>query len=241
MSVRFSNLTTHFSRSSNVPAANAFSMLAWARQESDTNIEASLCGFDNGTDGLDAEFGPDGTTLRLYAYGSTANAASSPTLGKPFCIALKGAPGSGVNDYTMLWRHQDSSSWIVTTLSSSSSWTPTRIIVANYPPDARFGLSGDIWGFKLWDRTLSNDELLAESFYSAVKFPTSLNLHWPMRSASDTVDLSGNTRSPTITGSPTTSDETWLPWRAGSRVLRAFPGTSRTAAISSYHRMMGRL
>jgi len=80
--------------------------------------------------------------------------------------------------------------------------------------------SGRMWNIKCWSRALSAAELMIEARYERVKFPQNLHLHWPMSHASDTRDLSGNNRTPTIVATPATEPADWQPWKPRARIIQ---------------------
>lgn len=224
MSVRFPQLSAFYSRSTNVPNNASFSMLAWFRQVTDTNDFAVLFGLASGADGADLEFASDGSTLRCYSAGSAQDFATSPTLGRPFCAAIA-ASNNGANIFNVgYWRHADEVAWQVspTVQHGIGAITVTALNIGNFKPSPVFGFDGDIWGVKVWDRTLTAEELLIESFYAGVKFPTSLNSFFTLESTADAIDRSGQGRDLITEGSGhADSSASWKLWRPGARVIRS--------------------
>lgn len=197
-------------------------MTAICLQVTDNNDFVSILGLYGGSDNIDIEFGSDGNTLRVYGSGSANDFATSPTLGKPFAVAIS-ADNDGVTvQMDAYWRHLDQASWqtVAPITFGLASIVPIGINIGNFPPSPNFGLIGDIWNVKIWDRKLTADELLLESFYAGVKLPASLNSHFRLDSASDLVDRSGQGRDLSSTGGLTDSAASWAPWKAGARVIR---------------------
>ena len=99
--------------------------------------------------------------------------------------------------------------------SAINSYTPNALYVLNDQYDEWF--DGVVWNVKCWDRALSAAELLIESYYLAVMFPSSLNFHWHLDRHDQTFDIGGNARAPTVNGSLATQDSggsgVWQPRR----------------------------
>jgi len=75
-----------------------------------------------------------------------------------------------------------------------------------------------VWNVKCWDRVLTAAEILVESFYDAVKFPSSINFHWKLPDTSRVEDSSGNGRGATVGGSLASELTSWQPWKPGARI-----------------------
>lgn len=90
-----------------------------------------------------------------------------------------------------------------------------------------------MWNVKIWDRSLNDDELLVESFYAGVKYPTSLHLWWQLKRHDDLSDSSGNGRSGTSGGTLTTEDASWQPWKSGAQIIVRVQGADPATAFQT--------
>lgn len=216
MAVRFDASGDRLYTTANPPAANAYTLCGWAVLASDINTTGAVCAVENGlTSAGETQCiatDSDGTTIRLFGDGAFSAAGFTPGLGVPFFFAMvaTGTGASGLNAYL----RTASQNSFATLTRNGNIFTPSHVFIGNdsyaeYWP-------GDAWNVKQWNRALSAEELLIESFYARPMFPASLNFWWPLHNASDTADRSGNGRNPTVGGTLTTQDgpvNLWVPRR----------------------------
>jgi len=167
----------------------------------------------------------DGTSLVFFdATGGPSSTIATLVAGTPFAWAVT-STGTGAGQTTGYYRAVGSNVWSSATYGRGA-FVPAALQIGNDQYSEWF--NGRFRDIKCWDRALTADELLVESFYERVKFPTSLNFHWPLRSSTDTGDYSGNGRNPTVGGTLTTEDTGWQPWKVGAQVQApaAAAGTS---------------
>jgi hypothetical protein len=117
--------------------------------------------------------------------------------------------GLTVGAHVGYYRASTANTLTTLTMSGGSrvNMTPALLRFGKTSETGAAGWNGRLWNIKCWNRALTAAELLIESFYTRVMYPSSINFHWPLRNASDTRDLSGNARSPTTAGSLATEDE----------------------------------
>lgn len=216
MPVRFDASGDSLSRSAALPDPTAFTVLIRARIVNLRSADSTLIA-------LESAFGSAGeyiylnasNQLGIYCSNTGPSAfASTPATGVDFDVALR-RNGSGVGG---AWKLAGDSTWITVT-GSGTSWTSATLTLGSDSASAWF--DGVIAHAKVWDRVLTDDELLVEAFYRKVMYPTSINGHWPLDLSSDLADRSGNGRDLSAGGTLAESDALWLPWSAGHQVRRA--------------------
>lgn len=199
-------------RAANLPSSTSFTFCAWVR----VNGTGTVFSLESagGADGLylyfSAGVGHVGE-LAIYA-GSTVLSGIAPSAGDRIFLAFCNS-GSGAGNCTAYYR-QDSANALISWSASGRSFTPATLYVGN--DYGGFSLSGDLWNVKAWDRVLSADELLVESYYRRPVFPSSLNFWWPLDNHTDTKDYGGNGRDATVTGTLATAPSAgglWMPRR----------------------------
>ena len=141
--------------------------------------------------------------------GSAASAAafaSRPATGAWFAWYLR-CSGTGANQLEAGWRAEGSSAWVTATATHADT-TPAFFLlgpITGAPIVARFGAA------KVWDAVLTDQEIYANTQFVRAIRRTNLRYEWPLASATDTRDLSGNGYSPSIT-SGTTELGPPIPW-----------------------------
>lgn len=211
MGVRFTAASGQYlSRTANLPAIGAYTLMAWCRPAS-LPAFAAVLGIGSVSGGTPNNFiGRTNSDWGIWVQGVAnpfASAAYSVAAGDVECVALT-CNGTDVIGYT---RKRAANAWTIVTATAQTG-TVDAVRVGNSTYDGTDYWDGRIWNVKVWDRALSAEELLVESFFDRVKFPQSLNFHWPLRSADSYPDLSGNGRTPALTGTPTTEDSAFKPW-----------------------------
>lgn len=163
---------------------------------------------------------------------SGTNFTSRPAIDTAYAAYLK-CSGTGVGQLEGGWRAEGSNTWITATATLSTSLAATTTwgfanIGASFFSDCKY------WNIKLWDRVLTADEILIESYYRRVKFPVSIHAHWLLPNTSNIADISGNARNLTMGGTPTTVDGgagLWTPSR--KIILPNAGGITGTLAVTT--------
>lgn len=200
MAAKFNS--SSFSRTSNLPTPGSFTICGFAKYNANTGTYGMLADLDDGSHWLQMGVGSSGNTLQLFS-DVTGESSTIATLsvGDIFFWAVSSASGANA---TVAYFKPISSNSFTSVTGTAAVFTPTSLYVGSDPFNEPF--NGSIWNVKCWDRALTSSELLIESYYSLVQFPTNLNFHWPMRSGSDIYDLGGNARNATVNGTVTTED-----------------------------------
>jgi hypothetical protein len=226
--------TDYLRRTAELPTSVAFTICGWAHLVTDTNAFCCLCSLevaDINSSGLYLLAGSNGTSLEVFN-GTSGASFASMTVGQPFFFALTNQ-GTGGTDAKGYFRAATSAT-LSTGSHGGTSFTPGVLYIGSDSYFASDTFNGRMWNVKIWNRALSADELLAESFYNGVKFPTSLNGHWLLRSSGDLIDYSGNGRTLTVNGTIVDAEPSWQPWKPSPRVygpVTAAPSTPIGALI----------
>ena len=237
MAITISASTMGLSRTANLPSNTNFTASGWCQVISDVGANTLQPIYSHLSAGLDGLlFGWEGggselmgiTCLLAGASSSTATFASRPATGTSFFWYVR-CSGTGASQLEAGWRSMGSNTWVTAAATmSAAAAAPTLLQLGRVSANSTYA-NARHWSIKVWDRVLTDAELLIESSLRRVMFPSSINFHWPLRTASDTRDLSGNARVPTVNGTPTTSDDGYL---AGPRRRIFFPATVVAAAAS---------
>lgn len=228
MSVYLPGITTptFYQRTANLPDDTAFTICGWAQKIDASSSRHTLCALADAASSWSAGLAltldnDDNDTIVITGdgIGDTNVAAVGST---SFFWALT---GSGIAANTFQGHIRLATANSLTTAqgpAGRSAFTPAALLVgySGYSPGY---WDGRIWNVKCWDRALTTKELLIESFYERVQFPSSLNFHWKLRNTSDTQDYSGNGRTPTLaTGTPVTAPEPYKIWIPSKRFAIPF-------------------
>lgn len=221
MAVRFDAVGDELNRTANLPPNSSFTYMMWAAADANTAgtwepylftlngsfTDGYALGIDRVAERFSVEVYDGGTVVR------SADAASRPSLGAPHCVYLR-CSGTGTNLLQGGYRTADSNTWVTATTTLGAIDPVTLLYMGGVL--GAYWINGRRWNIKVWDRALSDAELLIESQYKRPMFPSSLNLWIPLDSSSDTNDKSGNGRNPTVSGTLTTQDgpvNLWVPRR----------------------------
>ena len=219
---------TFLYRDANLPSDTAWSIMCWCYPTSYAGWNFALSvGNTTGSSGYTSIGHYVGGFWEIgnQTYGAqfTVNPAASTDTA---CCALT-CDGSTLRGYLRL---AGVNSWDAVSCTSAAL-TVNQIRVGTSVFDGTDWFNGDIWNVKCWNRVLTADELLVESYYDTVKFPASINFHWPMYDATNWlgVDRSGNGNH-AQTGSPPsiTGDTHWKPWKPGGRIVQYAAPTGYT-------------
>lgn len=219
MSIRIDGTADLLQRTANLPSLTAFTLCGWSRVIS--NLGATLqplfwCLDAGATDGIlfhwdDATGNMDVEVSDGGAITASVDLGSRPAVGTDFFWYIK-CSGTGANLLEAGWRAAGSNTFVTgtTTLGTTIAAPATFFlggVLSTYYSDHR------LWNAKCWNRALSQAELEWEGRFQRVVFPSSLNWHWWLRNANDTVDRGPNARNATTGGTLTTEDEypLWVP------------------------------
>lgn len=215
MPARIDASADSLSRSASLPASTAFTMLARAKISTLRSADSTILALESaGGSAGEYVYISAANVLSIYCSNSGQTTfASTPSTGVEFDVSLR-RNGSAVGG---AWKLSGASTWISAT-GTGTTWTPATLTLGSDSTSAWF--NGTISQVKIWDRVLSDDELMVESFYRRVMYPTSINGNWPIDLHTDLADRSGNGRDLTAAGTLTTEDTLWQAWKPGASVLR---------------------
>jgi hypothetical protein len=145
------------------------------------------------------------------AVTSLTTTASRPAVGEDFFWFVR-CSGTGANLLEAGYRLSSQSAFTTTTGTLGATIAAPATINLNAVAGAYY-CDKRMWNVKLWDRALTQAELLWESHCQRVVFPTSLNGHWWLRNTADLADRSGNGRTMSSAGTLASEDEypLWVP------------------------------
>lgn len=220
MAVRFDAAGDALSRSTSPPNVRAFTVCGWAYAlvDSGANPQPIFAMLDAGfTDGVilywDNIFNE--TSITVANGGAVFDAtviATSPATGTPF-FWFASCAGNGTNAITAGIRTASANTLTTAQADMDAAIADnTAIYFADIASSQSF--NGRLWNIKAWDRALSLEEVLIESFYERMQFPASRNFHWQMYRHDALFDISGNGRNPTTGGTLTTEDGEYGLWTA---------------------------
>ncbi|MEO3856245.1 LamG-like jellyroll fold domain-containing protein [Acrocarpospora sp. B8E8] len=221
MAVRFNNLFENYERTTTFGSQGQFTIAGWVKISVDRNDFSTF--FDvSGTPGerFIVQTDSDGTTVYIFAPGSTVG-ASSLTVGTWYYLA---ATSNGTSASLYIRAHNATSFTVNSGSTSSSAYVLDHVILG----DSGLGnewLNGCLAAVKLWvGAALNEAELARESQTYLPSRTANLAAWYPFAGPGTTVDLSGNGQ--TLSGGSGTSLEDGPPiaWRQGRRRL-FLPGT----------------
>ena len=208
MAVRFDTSGEGITRAANVPTSTSYTCCGWGRIVTDNNAISIISNLEAAALGDILAFATDsdGTTLSVFWDGGTefVNVLDVST-GQDFFWAVTSSGNAAGNKigYARL-----STANALTSAASGSA--ADGFTAANMSFGCATGgalpFNGRIWNVKCWDRVLTAAELLVESYYRRVMYPSSLNFHWPLDRHTDLNDYGGNARAGTAVGTLSTED-----------------------------------
>ncbi len=220
MAVRFDAAGDSLSRTTSPPNIRAFTVCGWAYVISDGGAVAQpLVAMLDGTlaDGCvlywDNGFG-NFEVIVADAGGIFDNVvvSASPTTGTPFFWFMS-CSGNGTGTVTGAFTTASQNSQTTGTADMGDAVADNTSITFADVASAQ-SLDARLWNIKAWDRALSLEEVLIESFYKRKQFPASTNFHWEADRHDALFDISGNGRNPTTGGTLTTEDGEYGLWTA---------------------------
>lgn len=234
MAVRTDAATDRLQRTANVPSSGAFTACGWAVRRSFGSVYSAIFGISNASSspGIAIEFDwSSAGVLEFQQYNASTSDSfqftRNPGNDAPFfwAVVSNGTTTNSITGYVRRVGDNDLESG----QCDNVSFTAASLHLGNNG----WGEGADCghWNVKVWDRALTAAELLGESFFERVVYPTSLNFRWLLSGTGRTEDTSGNGRNPTVTGTLAADDGGWRPWRPGARVLSVVSGGDTTAPI----------
>ncbi len=235
MAVRFDADGETLSISSGLPSSTAFTLCGWyKRRGGGSGTNEMLCGM-YGADAPNAYIAVFTYSLSTYAFRVQTNAGSISSAGLSitddawyFCALSCG--GTGAADAKVRAAALGSAS-LTTVSAAGSSFVPVGLSldVAGFGTWSNQALSG----FKLFDRVLTDAELLAEMNRLTPASTTNLSAWWPL--VGDTIanavkDYSGNGRDWTANGTLTIEDGPPVTW--GGKTLFVNKAISAGASVA---------
>lgn len=233
MAVRFDAVGDQLNRTANLPPNGSFTYMMWAVIDNElaagtyqpylwaldaTSQQGYACGVINGIFDIEC--------YNAGAVASSSSVASRPTAGQAACIYVR-CSGTGANLINSGYRLASSNAFVSSGTATLGTLSPmTQLYMGGL-----FGvywMDGRRWNIKVWDRALSDGEILAESYYFRPQFPASLNFWLPLHNANDVADRSGNARNPTTAGTLTAGDSAGQLWKPSRKILLPRAGVSPT-------------
>lgn len=234
MAIRFN--TGSLFRNASVPPHTGFTACGWAEMAVDTNAQQCLFSLEE-PDGGGGNYiifatDTDGTTLQIFSTPSSPVTLQALTVGTKFFWAITSV-GTGAGNTVGYYRAAGSNTFTTVTLNRTGggAWAGQMWLASDKFTQP---WNGKLWNCKIFDRSLTAAELLIESFYEEVMFPSSLNVYSKLGTSSDTGDYSGNARSWTAAGTLTTEDGGGL-WKPQPiRVLTAAAPSAQINAVGGF-------
>lgn len=194
-------------RTTNLPDDIAFTICGWGRIVVDTNNFMAIACIEDVTSGSPAGYvqlgsAVDGTTLTLYANGSTDTTLRNIVVGRDFFWALtsSGLNAANTAGYTR-YVHENGLTSAAMSGGARGAFTPAHVAIGNDAASEPF--NGRLWNVMCFNRALSAWELLRQSYYQYPVDPTALNFWWPDLQPTAVLDWSENRRDGAITGTIT--------------------------------------
>jgi hypothetical protein len=187
VAVRFAADTAFFSRTATPPPETSFTLMAWAVQYVNTATFSTIISLDiSSGDAFTIEFGSNGTTLQMNAVNSGATAfTKQPVIRQPICVAVT-YDGTNAKGY---FRRLGETRWDTVSAAATPASASAGISVGNYrqTPTGN-GFRGAAWNFKVWNRALTPEQLMAESQANYMVDVRDANLFWRLRHPGDRAD-----------------------------------------------------
>lgn len=237
MAVTLSGSTDGYSRTANLPTSIAVTMCGWFYPTSTTPFKMAFWLGNSGDTLFRAiAFANDASVI---LYGPSGGFDFTTLLGTFsantwYFVALR-CSGSGAGAQVGSIRTVSQTSLTSASLTGSS-FTTADLYVGNDPGSEVF--AGKVGGVKIWDASLTDDELMVESYYYRAIRRASLNIEAPLFTTSeDEVDYSGNGRNWTVSGSPVTADGPPIIWapRGSRRAFATVNPTGTSVPVKTFH------
>jgi hypothetical protein len=227
MAVGFDASADQLSRTTNLPSAStAMTACGWVRRDADRNDYSSILWFTNsgGASYTGLAFNADGTTLSVFGTGTGAQEGN---------IAAGGQPAQGAWIFVAVVQSGTTVTAYASPEGSTSFYTGT-CTATNYTP-AFFGAGNDGTGFylngamqyiRVFNSALSQANLEAEKVATAAVAAELFD--WRCNDNTDTNDISGNARNPTVGGALTTQTGPTISPGGTSYTLNTDPAPTAT-------------
>lgn len=207
MAVRADASGDYLSRTTNLPSMAGHTISLWFKQGTDIGeVNQTLIALDNAgfSTYLGFQLHPN-NELALNHNASDSVLVGSITVGSWYWCAYTHASAGSVAAYASLGLGA------ITSISGTSYSVAPDLLRCF---DNRYGepFDGAIAAVKMWDRVLSQDELDSERRCYLPVFPSSLNSYYPLWTAGDLTDYSGNGRTWTSNGSLSSEDGPPIAW-----------------------------
>ena len=225
MALRLDANGDYLYRTANLPSSTAFTICGWFRRRGTGGTNQFLVGIDDGAGGnaIACVIGLAGSyEFRVYSSGSGSFVSTgvAVTQDQWYFVALS-CGGTGASDAQV--RHAAPGATSLTTASTTGdAFTATGYGISTAAAD--YWANVALAGWKLYDRVLTDAELLAEMNRLTPASTTNLNLWTPMVhdvAATAAKDFSGNGRDWTVAGTLTVEDGPPVGWGAPVLVVGA--------------------
>lgn len=217
MALRLDAQADTLQRTANLPSATSFTVCGWFRRRGTGGTNQLLVGLGEVGSHVVGCYIGIGATYEFNVYSSMAGAPVSSgvavTADQWYFVAVSNA-GTGATDAKV--RHAAPGASSLTTASAAGSTFTSNIFTFGLD-DAGQWSNVSLAGWKLYDRVLTDAELLAEMNWLRPASTTNLNAWWPMVAdvaATADNDYSGNARDLTAGGTLTIEDGPPVGWGA---------------------------
>ncbi len=200
----------HYTRTASVPTKSPLTIRAWVKRTSDPNTTHAwflLRNATGNTQHLACRFSPDGDSLNGFT-NSTSTDTNVDTL-------TDGAWHHVVYTYdasvTTLKIYVDGSlAYTNTSQQAQGSGASDTLYLLRMNTGAAY-LRGELSSVAIWTEVLDSTKVAADYSYLVPQYTTNLWAFWRLASATDTADTSGNSRTLTKVGTPTTGTDPTTP------------------------------
>jgi len=202
-----SNSSGAYERSTGIPSSSSFTACFWFRWTAASlsgNFFQTAFAIDNTSGASYMQFGSiggTGTQINLYCGAGTGSTVIVDPGTAWYFYAVKGTGSSASTAY-----YRASTANALTSVAAGGANTPNRVYVLtdSNTPNQRADI-GEIYAVKIWDAQLSDQEILAESYFVAPQRRANINSFYPFFK-SGTVDEGGNAYTLTALGTPIDSN-----------------------------------
>lgn len=214
-------------RESAIPAVGAFTACGWTQRTSNA-FYGTLIALENAGGGyLSLQHNDVTDTLTCFQIGAADITCGSKPIDRPYFWALVSA-GAAAGETRVYIRDTHAKTFeVYPSTGALSPFTPNGLRIGANTFSEYY--DGAIWGVMVWDRALTEQELLAQSFRPQAPIDaTKLNLWYPLDTDYNIRDFGPNQRDPIRTGTLRTDGVRALPVTRKRRLLATIAGGAGT-------------
>lgn len=201
----------HWSRTTNLPSASAWTMMGWFRRLTNTGYWRGFFGYGNsGSNGAGLGTANGGTTLEIFYNGGSESTGSTLTV-------------DAWNHLALTYDASYARCYLNGSLNITSGGTvtsPAAYMYIGADPTGSY-VSGDLCAFKVWGATLTAAEIANEMQTIRPVRAANLNEWWPF--TVDDAERSGTGYSWTKSGSSSYVNDAPVGWGASPLLMGAPP------------------